>query len=98
MKAKVTKPDGTVIELDGTPGELQALGLFWTPISMLPFCSPMPTVGCQHEYPTPWLGTTPPPCSKCGQLALLYSPTCSAGADVTLCQQGTGTIQVPAKK
>ncbi len=26
-------------------------------------------VPCQHEYPFPWFGTTPPPCKKCGQIS-----------------------------
>lgn len=26
-------------------------------------------VECEHEYPNPWHGVTPPPCKKCGKLA-----------------------------
>jgi len=34
---------------------------------------------CQHEYPNPWLGITPPSCKKCGQQAYQYTVTCSSG-------------------
>jgi hypothetical protein len=32
---------------------------------------------CQHEYPTPWMGTTPPACLKCGLVAQTFTPWCS---------------------
>jgi hypothetical protein len=30
--------------------------------------------GCFHDYPTPWFGTVPPACKKCGQQAPSYGP------------------------
>lgn len=39
------------------------------------------TVPCQHEYPTPWYGTVPPHCKKCGQQAPSYTVTCTSNVD-----------------
>lgn len=38
-----------------------------------------PVQECQHEYPLPWHGITPPPCKKCGKLAEVYTITCTNG-------------------
>jgi hypothetical protein len=35
------------------------------------------SVPCQHEYPSPWFGTVPPACKKCGEMAPAYTVTCS---------------------
>lgn len=29
-------------------------------------------IGCSHDYPSPWLSTTPPTCKKCGLQATNY--------------------------
>jgi len=77
VKAKITRPDGTILELeDVTAMDLLALGFgnSFTPITVT---SPaLPTVDlCVHEYPSPWLGVVPPTCQKCGQQAPSYAPT-----------------------
>jgi hypothetical protein len=43
----------------------------------LPFVSVPSTwqAPCQHEFPFPWHGTVPPPCTKCGQMAVTYTIT-----------------------
>lgn len=50
-----------------------------TPISV-PFVQPTQIqpfiVTCQHEYPSPWFGITPPSCKKCGQPAFQTVVTC----------------------
>jgi len=75
MKVKITKPDGTVLELECTPEELNALGygayLPFAPINV-PISIPSvfgPVDICQHDFPSPWHGTIPPSCMKCGQQA-----------------------------
>lgn len=30
---------------------------------------------CEHEYPSPWMSTTPPSCKKCGAMAVTYTVT-----------------------
>ena len=39
-------------------------------------------VPCQHEFPFPWYGVTPPPCKKCGQLGMGYTITSTASSDI----------------
>jgi hypothetical protein len=109
MKKKVTRPDGTVEELEGTAEELAELEKksrepanespktkkrvilseedhgeirkivseelnkrnWWTGWTVN-----YPNVWtCQHEYPSPWFGTVPPACTKCGQAALTFLST-----------------------
>jgi len=55
-------------------------------LSLRPLFQPLPQISipsvwqvCQHEYPNPWGGTTPPPCKKCGQSAPNYTITTSQG-------------------
>jgi len=47
------------------------------PVVSIPSVWTTPVQQCQHEYPSPWLGTVPPPCKKCGQVGLGYTVTCS---------------------
>lgn len=79
MKIKINKTDGTIIELEGELAEINSvlttLGLTSNQITInTPYTSPMPfipyyTILCEHEYPSPWLATVPPPCNKCGLIA-----------------------------
>lgn len=79
MKIKINKADGTIIELEGELAEINSvlttLGLASNQITInTPYTSPMPfipyyTILCEHEYPSPWLATVPPPCNKCGLIA-----------------------------
>ena len=67
MKAKITKSNGTVVELeDCTSADLVALlGVDWNlGVVSVPSC--WPVGGCLHEYPSPWHGLVPPNCKKCG--------------------------------
>jgi hypothetical protein len=73
MKASIKKTDGTVVELEGTAEEIARVvspppPLTFTPqpTTINPYIQP---IMCQHEYPSPWLGTMPPNCLKCGQPA-----------------------------
>ena len=69
MKAKITKPDGTILELDDvTALDLVTLGLgpSWPVVTMS-----WPNISvCDHEYPNPWFGVVPPSCKKCGQQSM----------------------------
>lgn len=33
---------------------------------------------CEHEYPSPWMGTVPPHCTKCGRQAVSFFTITSA--------------------
>lgn len=47
---------------------------------------------CQHEYPNPWFGVTPPCCKKCGQIAQqMLTVTC----DTKPLFDGVATISYP---
>ncbi len=37
--------------------------------------------GGPHDYPTPWFGTIPPNCRKCGKQGQSFTITCSSNAD-----------------
>lgn len=62
MKAKITKPDGTVIDAEGSAEEIRSL-LAPMAMPLLPdrgrYAAPMV---CFHEYPS-----TSGYCGKCGQ-------------------------------
>lgn len=75
MKAKI-KVGAFEVELDGTPSELAAVltALQTAPLAQPPVfvpqfsildCCPM---GGSHEYEPVWIGMSPPPCKKCGQV------------------------------
>lgn len=93
MKAKITRTDGTVLELEGTEQEIatvvQALllqvtvgpiavgGPLTIPSTPAPYVNP---VWCAHEYPNPWMGTQPPSCIKCGQPSGWWVPYTIVGS------------------
>lgn len=54
-----------------------------TPVISIPSMWPVET--CQHEYPFPWCGITPPPCKKCGlqQLTPSYIITSTTNPIIT---------------
>lgn len=78
MKATVKYADGKVVELEGSQEELAATlgalvgyGQSWfinQPISVPSVWLNVPNT-CQHEYSSPWNGTVPPNCKKCGEPA-----------------------------
>lgn len=37
--------------------------------AIIPYVSIPPTIECQHEYESPWMGIIPPSCKKCGKAA-----------------------------
>lgn len=37
---------------------------------------------CQHEYPNPWFGVTPPSCKKCDLMSEMLTVTCTDGSGV----------------
>ena len=87
MKAKITKPDGTILELDDvTVLDLVTLGLGmnWPVVSVPSVWSKTITGTCDHEYPNPWFGVVPPSCKKCGQPGM---PTTYGAVTVTVVPQ-----------
>lgn len=79
MKATIRRTGGSVVDLEGTPDELERFlkdNKFYInvspPLTTAPVCVPsiwtVPyTEVCVHDYPFPWNGIVPPNCTKCGK-------------------------------
>lgn len=92
MKSKIVRPDGTVIEIEGTQQEvadlLQKLApapFTWpssvttTPVPWAEIKWPAITYGpCQHRYPAVWMSVSPPQCEICHEPAAAVSPLWSS--------------------
>jgi hypothetical protein len=79
VAASIYLPNGTRIEMSGTPEEVgraaKAAGDPTYSLPVIPGILYQPIDSgfyyCVHEYPNLWHGTVPPACTKCGEAALM---------------------------